>query len=325
MDQIMMIENDLIVLIQAIGNWLELPMQVFTFLGNELFFLLVMPAIFWSIDPVIGFRTGMMLILSGGLNSALKMLFVSPRPYWTDSRVLSLSSESSFGFPSGHSQNSAAIWGMMAANLRKKWAFFVTILVVFLVGFSRLYLGVHFFRDVLGGWLFGVLLILIYFKLERPVGNYLAKRRLSQLIFISFIFSISLILIGLIAISINNTYVFPEAWTNQAVKAGAEIPDPFNIEGLITMAGVAFGFTAGYALWLKKDGNLKIHCSPAKRIFRYFIGLIGIVALYFGLKIILPEDPIWLGYLLRFFRYFLIGFWVTAVAPWCFKKLGLND
>ncbi len=65
---------------QNLGAWLEYPMQAFTFLGSELFFLLVMPALYWSIDPVIGFRAGMMLILSGGLNSVFKMLFRTPRP-----------------------------------------------------------------------------------------------------------------------------------------------------------------------------------------------------------------------------------------------------
>ena len=119
---------------QNLDGWLEYPMQAFTFLGSELFFLLVMPALYWSIDPVIGFRAGMMLILSGGLNSILKMLFLTPRPYWVDSGVRAYSSETSFGMPSGHSQNSAAIWGIIATTIRKKWAYVFAVLLVFFIG-----------------------------------------------------------------------------------------------------------------------------------------------------------------------------------------------
>ena len=161
---------------QNLGGWLESLMQAFTFLGNELFFLLIMPALYWSIDPATGFRAGMMLIISGGLNSSLKMLFHSPRPYWIDPQVKAMASETSFGLPSGHSQNSAAIWGMIAASFRKKWAWSVALVVIFLVGISRLYLGVHFLRDVLSGWLIGGLIVILYLVLEAPVSRWLSTR-----------------------------------------------------------------------------------------------------------------------------------------------------
>jgi len=56
-------------------------------------------------------------------------------------------------------------------------------------------------------------------------------------------------------------------------------------------------------------------------IVRYLLGMAGLAILYIGLKLILPEEPEFLGLVLRFFRYALVGFWVTAGAPIIFKKL----
>jgi len=324
MDWLMEIEMAITLFFQQLGNWLEIPFQAFTFLGNELFFLLVMPAIYWSINPQIGFRSGMMLVLSGGLNSCFKLLFHSPRPFWVDARVDAMSSETSFGLPSGHAQNSAAIWGIIAASMRKKWAMIVAVIVVCFIGLSRIYLGVHFVRDVLSGWLIGALLVVLYLKLEKPATLWLAARSFSVQLLLSFIFSIILILLGYICQAVSIGWELPSSWINQAVASGAEAPNPFSLEGVITIAGVAFGFTAGYAWWRKKFGNPEIKATALKRLARYIIGLLGILALYAGLKVIFPQDPVLIESIFRFIRYALIGLWVTALAPLLFKKLNLE-
>jgi len=309
---------------QNLGSWLEYPMQAFTFLGSELFFLLVMPALYWSIDPVIGFRAGMMLIISGGLNSVFKMIFHTPRPFWVDASVQAYSSETSFGLPSGHSQNSAAIWGVIAATIRSKWAYVIAIILVFLIGLSRIYLGVHFLHDVLTGWLTGVLIILIYLKLELPIAQWLKGKSLGFHVLLSFLFAVSFIVLGVLARASAKNWTLPQEWINLAVAAGAEQPDPFNLEGVITIAGVAFGFTTGYAWWRHRYGVYEIKCSSIKRLARYAFGLLGIVALYFGLKIVFPEDPVLVGAVFRFIRYALIGLWVTMFAPLFFRLFHLD-
>jgi membrane-associated phospholipid phosphatase len=311
-------------LVQNFGTWLETPMRAFTFLGSEIFFLLVMPALYWSIDPKIGFRAGMMLVISGGLNTALKMFIHTPRPYWVDGSVKAFSSETSFGLPSGHSQNSAAIWGMVAQTMRKRSAIIIAAIVVFFIGFSRIYLGVHFLHDVLTGWLIGILLILLYVKLEKPVGNYIQTKSLCFQLLAALMFSMLLILLGTLGQSIENNWKMPIEWINNAVSAGADAPDPFNLEGMITIAGVAFGFLVGFALWRFLYDTYEINCSPMKRLLRYLVGLVGIFILYFGLKLLLPEEPLMIGIVIRYARYALIGFWVTFLAPWLFRRLHLD-
>ena len=309
--------------VQNLGKWLEIPMQAFTFLGSELFFLLVMPALYWCIDPVFGFRAGMMLVISGGLNSILKMFLHTPRPYWVDSRVQALSSETSFGLPSGHSQNSAAIWGMVANGTHKRSAMFIAILVVFFIGFSRIFLGVHFLHDVLTGWLVGILIIIAYLKIEKPVAAWLKVKSPGFQILMAFLFSLFIIGLGYLARITSRNWTIPGDWLMNAVAAGADEPDPFNLEGIITIAGVSFGFLAGFAWYRAKHGIYTINCPRFKRLLRYGVGLVGIFALYFGLKLIFPEEPLFLGIVLRYLRYALIGAWVTLFAPWVFTRLKL--
>jgi undecaprenyl-diphosphatase len=111
------------------------------------------------------------LTMAGGaaLLSVLKVVFHRPRPepFFNDL------SPSSYSFPSGHSMMSLCFYGLLAGmlghSLRKKvWRIVVRIgaaLLVLSIGFSRIYLGVHYPTDVLAGylaalvWIMGALLI----------------------------------------------------------------------------------------------------------------------------------------------------------------------
>ncbi|MBK9603359.1 MAG: hypothetical protein IPO36_16190 [Anaerolineales bacterium] len=47
-----------IIALQSLGDWLIAPMQFFSYLGNEEFFLLVLPLLYWSVDSALGLRSG---------------------------------------------------------------------------------------------------------------------------------------------------------------------------------------------------------------------------------------------------------------------------
>jgi hypothetical protein len=64
-----------------------------------------------------------------------------------------------YGFPSGHSSSSMALWGSMASVFKKKSINIIGITFIFLVAFARLYLGKHFLIDVLGGLVLGIVII----------------------------------------------------------------------------------------------------------------------------------------------------------------------
>lgn len=139
----------IILYLQNLGNWLVPIAEFFTFLGFEEFYLLIMPAIYWCVDSLIGARLAFMLVATTSLNGVLKLAFHSPRPYWVSAEIKALSSETSFGIPSGHAQNAFALWGTWAGSLRKTWAWLMAGFVILMIGLSRLALGMHFPSDVL--------------------------------------------------------------------------------------------------------------------------------------------------------------------------------
>ena len=95
------------------------------------------------------------LAMAGGglLNTVLKFLFHRARPSWDDP-VLTLSSSS---FPSGHTAGATLFYGFLAVFMTyqmkkagaRALAIVVSALMVALVGFARIYLGVHYLSDVL--------------------------------------------------------------------------------------------------------------------------------------------------------------------------------
>jgi undecaprenyl-diphosphatase len=99
--------------------------------------------------------------LAGGfvLNQLLKELFARPRPYFEHPLVL----EASYSFPSGHATMSLIFYGMLAyfcvLGLRtwraRTAVVFGATLLVLLIGFGRMYLGVHYFSDVVAGFASG--------------------------------------------------------------------------------------------------------------------------------------------------------------------------
>lgn len=110
------------------------------------------------------------------LNVALKELFARPRP----EVVPHLAEAFSSSFPSGHAMLSAIVYltlGVLLVQLSesrwlKAYVLGVAVLLSFLVGLSRVFLGVHYLTDVLGGWMAGLAWALITVLLARA-----ARRR----------------------------------------------------------------------------------------------------------------------------------------------------
>lgn len=108
------------------------------------------------------------------LNLATKQVFQRPRPALWES----IAPEATFSFPSGHAMGSmtlAAVVALLAWHTRWRWPVLLAALAfTWLVGISRLYLGVHYPSDVLAGWAAGLAwtvgVYLVLFRGRRPWG-----------------------------------------------------------------------------------------------------------------------------------------------------------
>ncbi len=306
---------------QSLSEWLIALMQTITHLGDENFYMLLMPLLYWCIDSTIGLRLGAMLIISNCAINGVKMALRMPRPYWIDPGVRAYVHETSFGAPSGHSANAASLWGILAVSIRKTWFSILMIVLILLIGISRLFMGVHFMVDVVGGWLLGICLLLLFVRFEKPVTAWFNRLVLRQQIIVIIFSSMLLILPVLIIPWIYSSWQIPLEWQVNAVQPIS----PFNQEGSFSVAGVWVGFLSGYAWHRKRFGALKTKGTIWQRALRYLIGLIGLVIFWKGLGLIFPGGSDAIGLLMRYLRYAIVGFWIAGLAPLVFARLKLLD
>ncbi len=115
-------------------------------------------------------------VIGGGLLvQILKFLFARPRP----EIVPQLVSEVTMSFPSGHSAMSAVVYLSLAVlisrieNSRKTRVFLISsaLIISFIVGLSRVYLGVHYPTDVLAGWMIGLFWALLCWFIASIIEN----------------------------------------------------------------------------------------------------------------------------------------------------------
>jgi membrane-associated phospholipid phosphatase len=323
MDSLISFGIALVASFQSLGGWLEVPMKIFSFLGSEDFFLFFLPLVYWCIDANLGLRIGFILLAGNGLNDLFKLAMHGPRPYWVSTTVQGMASETSFGVPSGHSQIAAGIWGTVAAYLRKGWAWGVALLVILLIGLSRLYLGVHFPHDVLLGWTLGFLTLWAFVKFWDPVAARLKKLTMGRQMLVAFAVSLGMILLGVLIAFLSRDFVLPAEWVANATRGG-EIPDPLTLSGIFTAGGTLFGLAAGVA-WLSPRGGYRVSGPAWMRAVCYLVGLVGVVVFYFGLKLVFPSGDDLVGLLFRYVRYTFVGAWVSAGAPWVFTKLKIGN
>lgn len=317
---------NIILFLQSLGDWLIDPMQFFSLLGNEEFFILFMPILYWSVDAVLGLRVGILLMLSNGLVSILKLAFHSPRPFWYSSEVRALVEETSFGVPSGHAMNGITVWGLIAVSLRRTWTWLALVTLILFIGLSRSVLGVHFPVDVVVGWLFGLLLLWLFLLLEAPVLARLSRQTLAAQVIIAFAASMAFVIAAAwIRFSLAD-FDLPPGWLqNAAAELQSDDPiDPFSLSGIMTSGGALFGLTAG-AFWLYDRTGFDASGSLQNRLLRYPLGLLGVIILWYGLGLVFPRGEFLTAYILRYIRYALVGLWISALAPLLFMRLGLAN
>lgn len=139
--------------------------QFFIFLNffdTIYFYLLFIPIVWVFYSRKWGIALLFLVILSGTVNALLKNYFSIPRPFHSDA-LINLIHVGGYSFPSGAAQSALLLSGLLILEFRKNiWAWIVGINYFLWISFSRLYLGVHYPIDILGGWIVGAILLVLF-------------------------------------------------------------------------------------------------------------------------------------------------------------------
>jgi hypothetical protein len=248
----------------------------------------------------VGVSLAYISIFSPYLNSIIKLTFRLPRP--SDPRIVLLRTETSPSFPSNHAQGAVVNWGYLVTRFRNKIFSIVAVVLVLLIALSRIYVGVHFLQDVLGGVLMGLLLVGAYnwlvvtierqrFDLPLPI-----KLTLSVVVPLALLFA-----------------------------------HPFDVDGTYpaeiaaTIMGTILGMSIGFTLEQERI-RFKVDGLWWRRGLRFILGMVLVVIFYLGLKVVLPEEVSHsVAIAVRMVRYSLVGFSMAFLAPWLFVATSLAE
>ncbi|MFW5770465.1 MAG: phosphatase PAP2 family protein [Spirochaetota bacterium] len=269
------------------GSWLDVLMAWITALGNEMFFVLMIPLMYWCVNKRLASLVGASFLVSALANDVAKHIYENPRPAadflregireWNQKYI----PQNSPGFPSGHTQNAVVFWGTLAWFAKRRIITIVSIVLIILIPYSRIYLGVHFLGDIIGGFILGaILLAILIWLLPWLEKSYISFKEITLL-------AIFLLLPLFLMMAL----------------PGHDIPKT---------TGVMSGYLIGLILAHKRiPFDPRTGVVPA--ILKFAVGAAGIILIKAGIKVLLPEVAI-----AEFFRYWLMGFWITFAAPLIF-------
>lgn len=280
---------DWVLWFQQFSPALDLPFKVFTFTGDEIFYLLLLPLIAWCVSMRFGIRLMILFLLNTYLNSVAKLIVDQPRPFEINAHVKKIVDAGGGGLPSGHTQNTLVVWSYLAICFRRKWLWILAAVMIIFVPMSRIYLGVHFPTDLMGGYVLGIVVLLLFIKLEQPVVDWLKQKSLGLHLSLSSLIPVLLAFM-----------------TPSTDSAG------------IAVAGTLMGGCVGFSIERRWIGY-KIPDALWKKLVCYIIGIILLLVLYIGLRTAfagLEPEPVF-----RFIRYSIAGLHFMFFGPWIFVKL----
>ncbi len=294
----------LLYLLEKIRNpVLDFIFSAITHIGEETVFLLVALFFFWCV----GKREGYYLLITGlvgtMINQAAKLMFKIPRPWVQDpdfTIVESARAEATgYSFPSGHTQNVTGTFGVAAITAKTRPVRIVSVLIIVLVAFSRMYLGVHTPLDVGVSLVIGAILVFGLHPLFKTESSF--KRSMPYIVIVSCLLAVGLAVY---------VFVMPTAGVDQDNLLNGR-------ENASTLLGCTAGLVAVYVI-----DSLFINFRTAARwyaqIIKLVVGIAGVLAIKAGLKAPLIA-LIGNEFAARGARYFLIVIFAGCIWPLTFK------
>ncbi|NVM16494.1 MAG: phosphatase PAP2 family protein [Candidatus Lokiarchaeota archaeon] len=287
--------------------------KAITYLGEPIVFI-VMVAIFFIIyNKRFAKNLALSLLFSTYINEFFKNIFMDPRPATNiDPDLITPENpvgliETSYGFPSGHTQSAVATWGYIGYDFRKRLYIVIILgIIMFLVAISRMIIGVHDLQDVIGGFSIGLIVLLLFIYLEPYCTKQFNAFNLPIKLIVTVVVSLVLFFLGIFLFPTSGTELLP-------------VPEAFtDTGGFSQVGGVFLGFGIAYVL----EGEY-VKYEPSKlnwkwKIINLVIGLVILFVAYFALEAL---KGVFDSVFYRFARYAIIGFILGYLVPLLFVKL----
>lgn len=264
-------------------------LQLFAFLGSDLFFILLFSLVFWTIDKSLGKRFVLLYLITTFIGLLLSNLFVIERPFITDNRfVARVVTGESFSFPSLVVLGVSSFWFYLFSRTKNSSIKIICIIIPLLTVISRMVHGVNYLFDTLVALVISGIIVLLFVKIEPGVSRSFNEQYGvgQKLLLVSFVSLISLVLVIL--------------------SPGGVVLEAIAIIGAFT--GLFFGI-----ILEKQFINFSVDGTLMVRSIRYILGLLLLSLVYFiisSLFTLLGES-----YILTFIEYTAITVVIAYVIP----------
>ena len=271
--------------------------QLVTYTAQELFVVGIICWLFWCSNKRLAYTLGFSYFTSGLLVQGLKITFRIPRPWILDSSFQPVASAvpgaTGYSFPSGHTQSITALFGTAALHVGKRLYQVLCFVVIFLVGFSRMYLSCHTPKDVIVSFVLSFLCVVFCYHYIYRKKSF--ERVPGKVAVIMLLISLAL---SFYSVFLEKTGHIELIYATDCLKAGG--------------AGAAFAL--GYYLE-QRFIRFALPKNTKQKILRLIFGLLGALIILEGIKPLIGTSlPA------SFLRYFLAVFWILAVYPFLFSK-----
>lgn len=257
-------------------------MEAVTYLGDEIFFILIALTVFWTVDKEEGYYLLFVGFFGTMVNQFLKLLCRIPRPWVREPRLSIVegarAGAEGYSFPSGHTQSAVGNFGSVARWHRSRGLRMCCIALILLVAFSRMYLGVHTPADVGVSLLIGSILVFAFYPLMKKA---LKDHR------IMYALIGSMILCSLAFVLYANLTDFPMDENYDNILSGRK--------NSYSLLGALVGFAIAYPIE-KKHIRFSTEGCLSAQIVKVLVGLAGLLGVKEGLEVLFSAVGItWMG------------------------------
>lgn len=273
--------------------------QFITYFGQEIIIIAFICTLYWCVDKRFAYLLGFTYFTAGLCVQTLKITFRIPRPWVLDPDFHAVKSAvpgaTGYSFPSGHTQSATSLFAPIAFTSKRKSITILSVCAFLLIGFSRMYLGVHTPKDVIVSMLVS---LLIAWGLTHFSSYFLDDARYVKPI--AIVLSLIAIAVMIYSFTLLKTGTIEQKYATDCFKA----------------AGAGLGFGIG---WYIEKTYLNFNVKTARtssQVIKVIIGLLIALLIKSALSLVIG-----FGMFAKMFEYFALVLWILVLYPYCFERI----